>query len=458
MKAYMNSLGFENSIKENRDSTNISYILEQEPLFFETGYKVLQNQGKNGFAKCVRVSHNGKIKLVYDISKYKSLQSLIRQLTPESFFSITSRLFDIISEVKHNGFMQCENIDVDLDKIFIDCNNLNVFLIYLPVNTHTSLSSIGVFERKLKINLTEAISKNSNLNSDMVCRLYNDLQNDNYLLDDIKENMKRNNITREPIINGFGGKSNGISSNYGQENLAKLSYTGTQSRIERPGETPSDSMGVEKPRAIATSASEQNVQPKSSSNKRRLMKSVIIFMIQAVTAGICACMILKLDIDSKISMIAIGVTAAMDITASILVSLLAFREKKSVNAQVQNDIDFKPIYEGGATEVLDNIFMPSIALSGIGTPTSIDVVINKPEFILGKNPEAVDGVIQFNKAISRVHCKISYVNNLYMVQDLGSANGTYVNSVKLQQGQQVQIRVGDKVTLANSEFMVKAAK
>ena len=72
----MNNLVLDNLIKESRDSTNISYMLEQEDLFYETGYKVLQNQEKNGFIKCVKVSHNGKIKLVYDISKYKSFQSI----------------------------------------------------------------------------------------------------------------------------------------------------------------------------------------------------------------------------------------------------------------------------------------------------------------------------------------------------------------------------------------------
>ena len=43
----MNDLILDNLIKEKRDITNISYILEDSSLFFETGYKVLQNQEKN---------------------------------------------------------------------------------------------------------------------------------------------------------------------------------------------------------------------------------------------------------------------------------------------------------------------------------------------------------------------------------------------------------------------------
>ena len=43
----MNDLILDNLIKEKRDITNISYILEDSSLFFEIGYKVLQNQEKN---------------------------------------------------------------------------------------------------------------------------------------------------------------------------------------------------------------------------------------------------------------------------------------------------------------------------------------------------------------------------------------------------------------------------
>jgi len=413
----MNDLVLKNLIRENRDSTNISYILEQDHLFFETGYKVLQNQEKNGFIKCAKVLHNGKIKLVYDISKYKSLQLLINQLSSESFLSIVFRLFNIVSEVKHNGFMQCENIDVDIDKIFIDSSNLNVFLIYLPVNTKTSLNSIGVFERKLKANLAETISKNSKLDDELVHRLYKDLQNDNYILDDIRENMKKNIFTRSKNEDKFDDDS--------------------QIKKYEPA------------------IDNHTTQSKADDNKRKSMtKSLVIFVIQVVAGLICAAIMLIIGKKSTASMIAIGITVIIDLTVSLLISIFAFKQKENINAPV----NFKTINEGGSTETLRDAFIPSIAFTGIGTPTQIEIIINKPEFIIGKNPEAVDGVIQFNKAISRVHCKISYINNLYMISDLDSANGTYVNSIKLNKGQQVPIRIGDKVTLANSDFMISHAK
>ena len=51
---------------------------------------------------------------------------------------------------------------------------------------------------------------------------------------------------------------------------------------------------------------------------------------------------------------------------------------------------------------------------------------------IGSNPEMVDGVIEFNKTVSRVHCKITCVDNRYYICDMGSSNGTYLNGLRLQ--------------------------
>ena len=454
-----------------RSNTNISYMLEQEDLFFETGYKVLQNQEKNGFIKCVKVSHNGKIKLVYDISKYKSFQSLLHQITMENFLEIVSRLLEIVSEVKHNGFMQCENIDVNLDKIFIDNNNLNVFLIYLPVNVQTNLSSIGTFERELKKNIASAISENKNLNKEMAYGLFDDLQNDNYRLDEIRENMKKNNVTRVSMSNEINGSSVEATSVGSNKACTDSFQVGQKSGPLTLEDSPFDAGKIEKAKSMdiakhkskpkirnknkPKTTKQKNMKPRSNSSKMGLIKSHILLLIQVLSVVICVTVLLILGFKSIPAMIISGVTVAIDIIATVLIYIFIVK-KKDVNSV--SHMDFKPIYEGGATEILDGIFVPSIALEGIGTPENIQIIISKSEFIIGKKPEAVDGVIEFNKTISRVHCKISYVNNSYVIQDLESANGTYVNSVRIQKGEQISIKIGDKIRLSNCNFMVKTIR
>ncbi len=84
----------------------------------------------------------------------------------------------------------------------------------------------------------------------------------------------------------------------------------------------------------------------------------------------------------------------------------------------------------------------------------VEVVITKDDFTIGKKADIVDGVVSFNKMISRSHCKITRNGAQYMVTDLNSVNGTYVNGVRLQPNRPYPIKGGDVLGLANSSFQV----
>jgi hypothetical protein len=386
----MNNLFMSNMIRENRDNMSLNYILEEDKLFFETGYKVLQSQLKNGFIKCVKVSHNGKIKLIYDITKYKTLQTILYSLTPESFLTIIAKLLSVIVEVKNNGFMKCENIAVSFDKVFIDSNNLSVFLVYLPINTDTNANSMLTFERELKNSIIEAINRNQNLNTEAIGKLYADLHAGNYSIEMIMENIKSRGTTQENF--------------YRQPQQ----HPHQQPQMQRP------MMNNNIPAAQVPQQASNNVE-KNTKNKE---KGRSIF--------------------------------------SVFTSPFGRKTKQTAQQSPQQAVViFKPTIQGGATEILEDIFRPSIALCGLNTPVKVEIVINKPEFLLGKNVESVDGPLQFNKAISRVHCKIMFMGNQYYLADMGSVNGTFINGVRLTDGKQAPIKAGDRIKLANSEFIIK---
>lgn len=105
------------------------------------------------------------------------------------------------------------------------------------------------------------------------------------------------------------------------------------------------------------------------------------------------------------------------------------------------------------SEVSSNIL--NMKLIAINAPVPFEIVITKDEFTLGKKQELVDGVISFNRMISRSHCKITRQGRQFAITDLNSANGTYVNRVRLQPEQPCTIKNGDVVRLANSEFKVR---
>ena len=95
-----------------------------------------------------------------------------------------------------------------------------------------------------------------------------------------------------------------------------------------------------------------------------------------------------------------------------------------------------------------------LRIVAMNAPERIEIHVTGDEFIIGKKAAACDGVVSFNKMISRRHCKICRQGNQYTITDLQSANGTYVNKKRLLPGQPYPIHNGDVIRLANSDFQV----
>lgn len=202
-------MNFTDKVVEIKDSQNHAYILEAPELFFSVGYKVLLGQEKNGFIKCTRVSHNGKDKLIYDISKFKTLETLMFSLKLDVILSILINFLDSIILVKNNGFMQCENILVSPDQIFIDCENLSVNLIYLPIYFEADNVSCRIFEKELKINLS-VILKAYNEQNPYINAIYENMMDSDFTLEDVHASLKDLQLKDYASLNQrVGKKKNG---------------------------------------------------------------------------------------------------------------------------------------------------------------------------------------------------------------------------------------------------------
>lgn len=152
----MNGLMKSGYLKEIKGSQNVAYVLENENTFMQTGYKVLKNQEKNRFIKCAKVKYNGKIKLLYFTSGYKSLSHIIHSIDGDTFVGIITSLLHSVIEIKNNGFLLCQNLDLSLDKIFVDQNTMSVCLIYLPINVPPI--DMVTFENELRTQLIKLIT------------------------------------------------------------------------------------------------------------------------------------------------------------------------------------------------------------------------------------------------------------------------------------------------------------
>lgn len=71
------------------------------------------------------------------------------------------------------------------------------------------------------------------------------------------------------------------------------------------------------------------------------------------------------------------------------------------------------------------------------------------------NSVDVEGTITINPSISRLHCVIEREDGEYFIEDANSCNGTYMDGKRLQDGEKIHIKNGDKIKLSDMEFAVE---
>lgn len=302
----MNRLLDKGLMKEVSSGSNFSYVLNDNGHFLSTEYKVLQSQTNSCFVKCMKMLYNGKIQLFYLTKSLKPFSAMLPAMDAESFMTIIANLISDIIDVKHNGFLTCQNIDISFDKIFVDPSTYKVSLIYVPISERL-FDDGSTFENEIRTELVKLISGISTISTPKTMQLASDLSNGLLSMEDLNSRIK----------------------------------SGT-------GKVPKD---------------QQVVKPKAQS---------------------------------------------------------------------------------------------SIKLVAMNAPTRVEIAITKDSFVIGKNASAVDGAISFNKMISRVHCRIDKSGSQFTITDLQSANGTFVNKVKLRPNQPHPIKAGDIIRLANSDFQVSS--
>ena len=85
--------------------------------------------------------------------------------------------------------------------------------------------------------------------------------------------------------------------------------------------------------------------------------------------------------------------------------------------------------------------------------TEENISINKPVFRLGKEKSYADYFVSNNNAVSRSHADIITRGQRVFVIDLNSKNKTYINDLLIPVQQETEIFNGDRLRLANEEFI-----
>lgn len=77
---------------------------------------------------------------------------------------------------------------------------------------------------------------------------------------------------------------------------------------------------------------------------------------------------------------------------------------------------------------------------------------NEGETLIGRMKDSVDCHIEYNP-VGKVHARALIKGGRCFLKDLDSTNGTYINDVRLQTGEERELTDGDRVTFADRDFL-----
>jgi hypothetical protein len=498
-------------IYEQRDAQSITYILDNPALIYETGYKVLQSQGGKGVLKCNHLTHNGKDKLVYDISKYKSFVSMATMLDGVAFLNAFINLLDAVIMVKNNGFMQYDNVDFNFDNIYIDTGSYRVFLLYVPVNIGGFTNDVSYFLDRFVYccndYFNKFISNNDIIFSEVrniVCNGQNNFESMKKALVDL--NNEKNNALQEssPIppskfqakgmfatndANDLQEKLNSIqntgSINYADlnkalENKPSIPISGevsetvdisgllkeiqrqlniNQSGVNQGGMNPQgvNQMGMN-PQGMNSQGANfggMNMQGMAGSVPGMNMPGMGVNSYGSKSNGIAN----DKGMIKHFQKMESSVYGGLD-DSSIGIDEWTdrhIREQQRKGRSRGRNGSKQPVGNNRPVKKNSNArpIAPEIRLISDDESGELEFIIDKDEFTLGKNFNVVDGFIPYNEGISRVHCMIVCDEGEYFLVDLGSLNGTYINGARIPVKSHVPIAIGDIIGIANIEFVVE---
>ena len=173
--------------------------------------------------------------------------------------------------------------------------------------------------------------------------------------------------------------------------------------------------------------------------------------------------------ESGINMTTILIVAAVAVIAVIVVIIIIMSKGKknkqpAYSAPTGGFTPAAPSYTApmgaGETTVLGGDAGATTVLSRGGSlirkRTNETIVINAERFIIGRERKTANYCVADNSSVSRSHVTLITRGGMVFLMDMNAANGTFVNGVKVMPNQEVALKNGDKIKLADEEFEFRA--
>ncbi|MCL2163439.1 MAG: FHA domain-containing protein [Oscillospiraceae bacterium] len=109
-------------------------------------------------------------------------------------------------------------------------------------------------------------------------------------------------------------------------------------------------------------------------------------------------------------------------------------------------------WENGVTEILSTKRQIAAKLFIKDSLREYGVLLKNNEFVIGRLKDKSDLVLN-NKAIGKVHAKLEQSDNTWIIRDMNSKNGTYINNIRLECGSAKPLNNYDTITIANIDLI-----
>ena len=127
-------------------------------------------------------------------------------------------------------------------------------------------------------------------------------------------------------------------------------------------------------------------------------------------------------------------------------------KENDIESMIEGKVEAEFEYENETMLVSDILINTNRKLLSLSDKSDIEIT-NYP-FIIGKLNARADYIFD-DKLISRMHLKIYKEGEEFFLEDMNSKNGTYVNEIQLNPYEKRKIEIGDKITIAKYEFILR---
>ncbi|MCD7730010.1 MAG: FHA domain-containing protein [Oscillospiraceae bacterium] len=162
--------------------------------------------------------------------------------------------------------------------------------------------------------------------------------------------------------------------------------------------------------------------------------------------------------------VAAAVIAIIVIIVSIIVNAKSSKEKSETTAEPVNSVD------NDDTMFISSRSGNTVMMFESNAPSTNDVLILRDimraeytfevslsdDIIIGRSSDVSSLVIDYDKSISKRHCRIYVKDNRVYIEDLGSANKSYVNNIEVISPK--EIKTSDEIRLGRVKLSVTIKK